>query len=85
MGVIRGVTIQLFKTKKEAQEECDAIRRNIYYKSRCKPIKIRFDERDYKEFGVRGLHFKGEHGKIYYIIADSKREVKSWGLHSKIL
>ena len=67
------MTIQLFKTKKEAQEECDRIKR-ILYKSRCRPIRIRFDERDYSKFGMRGLHFKGEHGKIYYIIADSKRE-----------
>lgn len=78
------ITVQLFKTKADAKEECSHIKR-VIIGSKCIPIKIRFDDSDGPQFGMRGFGFKARHGKTYYIIAETKKEAKSWKLHSKIL
>ena len=78
------MTVQLFKTKADAEKECGHIS-NVFLGSKCIPIKIRFDESDGPQFGMRGFGFKARHGKTYYIIAETKKEAKSWNLNSKIL
>lgn len=78
------MTTQLFKTKKEAQEECNRAN-EIIHKSKLKPIKIRYDIDDWGRFGVKGFGFDAIDGQIYYIMADSKAQVNSWKLNSKVL
>ena len=78
------MTIQLFKTKKDAEDECKYVK-SIIHRSKVKPIKIKFDKRDGGQFGMRAFDFEEKEGGIYYIIADSKAEVKSWKLNSEIL
>jgi len=78
------MTVQLFKTKADAEKECSHIKR-VFIGSKCISIKIRFDERDGPQFGMRGFGFKARHGNTYYIIAETKKEAKSWKLYSKIL
>ena len=78
------MTIELFKTKPEVEEELRYIKRILPW---CKDriIKIKYNKYDGPQFGMRGFSFNAQHGKTYYIIAPSKTEVKSWGLYSKIL
>ena len=78
------MTIALFKTKKSAEDECKYIK-GICHSTRLKPIKIKFDCRDRSDFGMRGANFDGKDGNAYYILADSKTEVKSWKLYSDVL
>lgn len=77
------MTIRLFKTKADAQKKCVQLRK-VVYRWRNIPVKIRFDKRDDSRFGMRGFGFTAKHGKNYYIIAESKKEARSWGLYSKI-
>lgn len=78
------MTIQLFRTKKEAEKEVEEMK-EIIFKCRFKPIKIRFDQADRTKYGMRGFDFTAKHGNMYYLIAESKAEVKSWGLKSKVM
>ena len=77
------MTVRLFKTKADAEKECRRLK-EVLYRWKNKPIKIKFDKRDDSKFGMRGFGFTAKHGKNYYLIAESKKEAKSWGLYSKI-
>lgn len=74
----------MFKTKADAEKECRHIKKVMPF-AKCKPIKICFDKRDGPMFGMRGFTFTAKNGKNYYIMAETKKEAKSWDLHSKIL
>ena len=78
------MTIALFKTKKDAEDDCKYIK-SVYHSSKVKPIKIKYNWRDESYVGMRGSDFDGKDGNIYYIVANSKAEVRSWKLHSKVL
>ena len=78
------MTVQLFKSKKDAEDYCEELYRAIPW-TRNQPIKIKFDERDASMFGMRGFTFDAVQDKNYYITAESKKEAKSWGLFSKVI
>lgn len=78
------MTIQLFKTKADAEKECRHIKKVMPF-AKCKPIKIRFDKRDGPMYGMRGFTFDAKEEKTYYIISETKKEAQSWDLDSKIL
>ena len=78
------MTIQLFRTKKDAEDECKHIKR-VIHSAKLKPIRIRFNWKDRGRFGVRAFDFEEKDGNIYYIVADSKSEVLKWKLNSKVL
>lgn len=78
------MTIELYETKNDAELKAIHLKTAMPWTKNI-PIKIRFDEKDHGHFGMRGFTFNAIHEKIYYILAESKDEAKSWGLHSKIL
>jgi len=76
------MTILLFKTKKEAEDEVKDIKK-IVWDTKVKPIRIQYDERDHDMFGLRGKNFKAVEGRKYYVVAETKKSLND--LYSKVL